>query len=303
MITHQGDPPLPLSRVIILGGSGFIGGYLARHLSTLGIEVVSVASAQIDLCQSAAVAQFERLVRRDDALVFVSALTPERGKDAGTFMKNVTMGQHVAAALERSPCAHVIYLSSDAVYADGVSLVRETSCVSPAAFYGLMHIARERMLQQAAQGSRTPFLILRPCAIYGAGDTHNAYGPNRFLRSAITERRISLFGQGEERRDHLFVGDLSRLIGLCLTHRSTGILNAATGQAVSFRMVAERVAALCESSIQVESLPRQGPITHRHFDTTALVRAFPSFQCSPLASTLAMIFEQMTEGTLALRRT
>lgn len=287
MIRHDWPTPQQPSRVVILGGSGFVGRYVVAHLASVGIETVSVASTQVDLCAPTAVEQLRQLVRSDDALVFLSALTPEKGRDIRTFMKNLAMGEHVAAALARSPCAHVSYLSSDAVYADGISLVRETSCASPAAFYGLMHVARERMLQQVVQDSRTPLLVLRPCAVYGGGDTHNAYGPNRFLRSAIADRRIRLFGQGEERRDHLFVGDLSRLIGLCLTHRTSGVLNVATGLAVSFGDLARMIASLCDDPVRIESQPRQGSVTHRHFDTTALLRAFPMFRCTPLASGLA----------------
>ena len=295
MITHHWPTPQRPPRVVVLGASGFVGRHAVAHLASGGIETVPVASSQIDLCAPTAIEQLRRLIRPDDALVFISALTPEKGRDVRTFMRNLAMGESVAAALERSPCAHVIYLSSDAVYADGISLVRETSCASPAAFYGLMHVARERMLQRALQGSRTPLLMLRPCGIYGAGDTHNAYGPNRFLRSALAERRICLFGQGEERRDHLFVADLRRLIGLCLAHRSTGLLNAATGQAVSFKAVAGLVTALCEGPIPIESAPRQSPVTHRHFDVTALMRAFPSFRMTPISEGLLEMSRQLRE--------
>lgn len=297
MIAHQCPIPQRPSRVVVLGGSGFVGRHVVAHLASLGIETVSVGSTQVDLCAPTAVEPLGQLVRSDDALVFLSALTPEKGRDVRTFMKNLTMGEHVAAALERSPCAHVIYLSSDAVYADGVSLVRETSSTSPAAFYGLMHVARERMLQQAVQSSRTPLLVLRPCGVYGDGDTHNAYGPNRFLRSAIAQRTMTLFGQGEEQRDHLCVEDLARLIGLCLAHRTSGMLNVATGRSVSFGELARMIASLCDEPVHIESQPRQGPVTHRHVDITALVRAFPTFQWTSLAAGLAEMATGMTTSS------
>jgi nucleoside-diphosphate-sugar epimerase len=37
------------------------------------------------------------------------------------------------------------------------------------------------------------------------GDPHNGYGPNRFRRLAAGGEEIVLFGEGEERRDHVQV--------------------------------------------------------------------------------------------------
>jgi nucleoside-diphosphate-sugar epimerase len=121
-------------------------------------------------------------------------------------------------------------------------------------------------------------VVLRPCAVYGAGDTHNSYGPNRFLRTAIEQKKITLFGAGEEQRDHLFIGDLTQIIRLCLLHRSTGVLNVVSGSSVSFRNVAERVIALLRDDVELVCLPRTSQITHRHFDNTASLRAFPGFE-------------------------
>ena len=51
-----------------------------------------------------------------------------------------------------------------------------------------------------------------------------------------------LFGEGEERRDHVLVDDLGELVRRMVMHRSTGVLNGATGEVHSFRAIAEMVA-------------------------------------------------------------
>jgi len=239
------------------------------------------------------------LIRADDAVVVVSAITPDKGKDVHTLMKNLTMGSHLSIFLQQHPCAHVLYISSDAVYADGMSLIRETSCASPTTFHGLMHLARERMLAQALALGRIPLMILRPCTLYGAQDTHHAYGPNRFLRGAMQQRAITLIGEGEEQRDHVALTDLARLIGFCIVHRSDGVLNVATGTSVSFARLARMVAELFEEPVRIDSQPRQSAVTHRHFDVTALMRAFPSWRPTPLREGLLETFRQLREGTHA----
>ena len=264
--------------------------------------MLAVSSAQVDFCQPESVALLQRMVRRDDALVITSALTPDKGRDVHTLMKNLMMGQHLSQFLQGAgSCAHVIYLSSDAVYADDLSLIRERSSASPTTYHGLMHLARERMVSQATTASTIPLLVLRPCALYGANDTHNGYGPNRFVRSALTDGAIVLFGQGEEERDHLFIDDLCDVMMRGLMQRSAGVLNVATGCAVSFGELANRIAALCEEPVRIDCRARQSPITHRHFDTTALIRAFPAFKTTPLSEGLSKMLDALAPRETALR--
>ncbi|MEX2008645.1 MAG: NAD-dependent epimerase/dehydratase family protein [Dongiaceae bacterium] len=130
-----------------------------------------------------------------------------------------------------------------------------------------------------------PFAALRPTLLYGAADPHNGYGPNRFRRQAEGGQPILIFGEGEERRDHVAVDDVAALAALILAHRSLGALNAATGVSVSFHDVARMVAQQFGGRVPVTSQPRQGPpphLTHRHFDIVGCHRAFPTFRVTPL---------------------
>ena len=56
------------------------------------------------------------------------------------------MGAAVCQALRASPVQHVIYISSDAVYADSDQPLTERSCAQPASLHGTMHLTREVML-------------------------------------------------------------------------------------------------------------------------------------------------------------
>ena len=278
MIKHYHSQPQSPGRVVLLGARGFLGSTLVRRLN----NAVPLGSAEVNLLEPASVEKLRGIVRDGDALVFASTLTPDKGKDTRTTMKNLAMGEHVAAVVEAVKFAHVIYISSDTVYEDDANPVRESSCASPTTLYGLMHLMRERMIWVAAQKSAAPIMVLRLCAMYGAGDTHNSYGPNRFLRTALKDRQISLFGQGEEQRDHLYVADCARLIDLCLQHRTAGTLNIATGHAVSFMDVAKTAAAVAGGEVQIKGQTRSGPVTHRHFDVTETIKAFPSLRFTPL---------------------
>ncbi len=294
MLKHHHSPPAKPERVLILGASGFIARDLARHLAEEKIEHRTIASSEIDFLQPQSVAQLQSAIGQGDAVVLASGITPDKGRDVGTLMKNLTMAQNVAAALEAAPCAHLVYISSDAVYDWRENLIRETSVRQPAELYGLTHVVREQILTLVAATAKIPLCIFCPCAIYGAGDTHNSYGPNRFLRGAIKDRTIALFGRGEETRDHIYIQDVSRLIALCLLYRSTGVINAVSGTALTFDELALMIAKIVGPDVKIAYLPRKAPITHRHFDVTERLVAFPSYVSTPLDEGLKASFLQLT---------
>lgn len=281
---HEAHPP---KRTVVLGCRGFVGSALVARLEELGWPLEPVSSADVDLTADGAAEALAGRLRADDALVFVSALTPDRGRDAATLERNVRMARHVTEALAAQPVAHLVNIGTDAVYADDANPVRESSCASPSSLHGAMHLVREVILADACRQAGVPLALLRPSLLYGPGDTHNGYGPNRFARQALAGGPVPLFGEGEEQRDHVFVDDVARLVAAVLERGSTGVLNVATGTAASFREVAETIAAAVEGEVAVEGSPRQNPITHRHFDTAATQTAFPSFAWTPLADGLS----------------
>ena len=141
-----------------------------------------------------------------------------------------------------------------------------------------MHLAREIALRAEI---RAPLAMLRPTLIYGAADPHNGYGPNRFRRLVADGNDIVLFGEGEERRDHVAIEDVAEIALRVLQQRSVGSLNVATGEVHSFRAVAEMVAALAVKPVAIKGTPRSGPMPHngyRPFDIAASRAAFPDFR-------------------------
>jgi len=286
-LTHSWPEPRQPARVVVIGVRGFVGQAIVATLAAKHVPCLALGSKDIDLTELGAAEQMTQRLRANDAIVMVSALTPDRGRDIATFMANLRMMQALCDALGRQPVGHVVNIGSDAVYPDAASLVDETTPTAPNGFHGMMHLARELMLASVA---KMPVAYLRPSLLYGAGDTHNGYGPNRYRRTAAAEGKIQLFGNGEEQRDHVYIDDVAELIWRCLAHRSSGTLNIATGKSASFREVADTVAAQFSKPVAVQGQPRaaNAVITHRHFQVAACVRAFPDFAPTPLAAGLAM---------------
>lgn len=272
-----------VQRAVVFGASGFIGKAIVSRLTKDNIPVLSLSSKEVDLSNQQSIEKISTLVKPTDSVLLLSALTPDKGKDIATFNKNIAMMANLMAALKISGCAHFIYFSSDAVYSSQSVYVNENTPAAPEDLYGLMHRTREIMVKELA----APYLILRPTLVYGDGDTHNAYGPNRFILNALSNRKISLFGGGEELRDHIAVEDVVDIAILCLRKRVEGVLNLATGNSNSFHEVASMVSNSSSLNVKIEKTVRQNPIWHRHYDITNLIKRFPQFRFKSLSEYIA----------------
>ena len=283
MLRHIFTAPTNPIRVVMLGARGFIGRALMPRLNEHKIPVLALGSDALDLTAPEAEDRLAGLLTADDVILMLSAITPDKGRDAVALIKNLAMAKAVCGAMAKVPVAHVVYVSSDAVYPFNRALVNEESPAAPIDLYGSMHRTREIMFEV----TKAPVAVLRPTLIYGAGDTHNSYGPNRFRRQFAKDGKVTLGGNGEETRDHIFVGDVADLVVRVLRHRSAGRLNLATGRSVSFLDLAKLVAERAGKPVEIATTPRSGGITHRAFDVTSCRKVFPEFVFTSLEKGLS----------------
>jgi len=276
MLKHLNIGPKSPKRVVILGANGFIGSRTKTLLESHEINHLSLTRDEIDLTSENSSANLLDLINENDTLVFISAKAPVKNEDM--LLENLVMGRNVCRAIKTKPVSHLIYISSDAVYSDSDKPLTEASPAEPTSLHGVMHLAREVMLKNAYSGS---LCVLRPTLIFGDQDPHNGYGPNSFLRLALTGKDLKLFGEGEERRDHIWIEDVCKIILKTILHKSTGTLNITSGTLLSFREIAEQVASSLNNNTKVITTPRSGPMPHngyRAFDIANTKLAFPDFQ-------------------------
>ena len=147
-----------------------------------------------------------------------------------------------------------------------------------------MHIIREKVLENKFSNK---ILILRPTMIYGVHDTHDGYGPNQFLRLVKAKKNISLFGRGEERRDHIYVDTIISVMIECILKKATGKLNLASGKVLSFYNIAKEIKKITMSRVKIKFTKRSGPMPHngfRPFDISLLRNKFKNLTIDDLKS-------------------
>lgn len=261
-------------RVVVFGAAGFVGAAIIKALNKDKYEAVPVTRKECDLADAKSVQAIKSLVKDGDIVVCAAAKAPAKNWDM--LVENVAMITHFVEGLKDKKLAYLLNISSDAIYADSMAPLTESSLIAPLSAHGMMHCMREHILEKnlsAAIGH------LRPTLIYGEDDPHNGYGPNSFIRAALANQRIELFGGGEEQRDHVYVGDVARIAARMIDEKAAYPVNAVTGQTRSFMEIAQAIKSA--APIEIASKPRSGPMPHngyRAFSNDAARKLCPDLQ-------------------------
>lgn len=220
-----------MSRMLVTGAAGFIGSHLAERLIADGHEVLGVESfsdhysrdlKELNLVCLAAEPRFE-LVEADisrDPLVdlfgdidvaFHLAARPgvrDSWTEFGGYVEANIVGSR--AVFDAAAAAHtrVVYASSSSVYGDAPSLpVSEEQALHPISPYGASKVMTEVLAGAYASSYGLDAVGLRYFTVYGPRQRPDM-GLARFIEAVVAGRDIPIYGDGHQRRDMTYVGDV-----------------------------------------------------------------------------------------------
>lgn len=270
-------------RVLITGGAGFIGSQIARAHVERGDEVVVVDSlvggcrdyvppearfCQMDIRDPALREVFEReqpqVVSHQAAQVSVSVSTREPLLDAET---NVLGTLRVATLALESGVERLVFASTGgALYGEPDRLpADEATPLRPLSPYGCAKAAAEGYLELYRRLGGLCACSLRYSNVYGPRqDPHGEAGVVAiFARALLDGRTATIFGDGEQTRDFVFVEDVVRANLLAADSRAEGPFNIGTGVGTTVSAIYKTLAALTGSSAQpAYAPPREGDVLH-----------------------------------------
>ena len=283
------------SRTVILGHSGFIGRCIHAEIARIypNTETIGLSYPDIDLCAEADLPRLEELCEPSTTVVMCSGIKKQYGDDLHIFRRNIRMIENLCRLLEKRPVRRLIFLSSAGVYGEETDnlQITESTRIAPSSYYGTAKFASERLLAQVfANQDQGTLLTLRPPLAYGPGDTSRSYGPSGFIWGAMRERKITLWGQGDELRDLVFVDDIATIVARLLFERRSATVNLATGTSVSFRQMAELAATLVPHEVEIIVRDRTKPKADQGYLNTALLELLPDLSFTELSQGMACIY-------------
>lgn len=244
-------------RVVILGAGSFVISEFIKLLNKHKIKFIPINKKKIDLVNKKSIKKLDKVIRKGDIVIFVSAIAPV--KTFKMLNDNLQICTNVFSCLRKKKIGYLLYISSDAVYSDSLYPLTEISETNPNNLHGFMHLMRENVLKLLD----TRFCIVRPTLVYGTEDPHNGYGPNQFIRLAQSKKKISLFGKGQEKRDHIHVKDVGDSLFYLFKKRYTGIVNIVSGKTNTFFKIAKKINNKYGNKLNF--VKRIGPMPHKGY--------------------------------------
>ena len=269
-------------RAIVTGGAGFIGSHVAEALVARGDEVHVLDDLTSGKPENVpAGAELHVADVREPDGVF-DTVKPERvfhlaaqasvsvSVKEPRFDAEVNVLGTVAvlvAALDHG--AQVVFASTGgAIYGECERPAREDDERRPLSPYGTSKLAGEEYLAAWNRLHGTGHVSLRYGNVYGPRqDPHGEAGVVAiFLRAVADGRRPTIFGDGNDVRDYVYVGEVARAT-LAASDRSGGVLNVATGSPTSVLDLVEAMRAATGREIDpVHGEPRLGDLRRSVLD-------------------------------------
>lgn len=146
-----------------------------------------------------------------------------------------------ASRSKNLPIRHFVYFSSSMVYGNFPEgwVTEETPC-EPLGIYGALKFAGEKIMIAYNQVFDLPYTIVRPSALYGERCVSRRVG-QIFIENALQGKEITIQGDGGDRLDFTYIGDLVQGVVRVLTHENAKnqVFNLTYGDSRSIAQMAE----------------------------------------------------------------
>ena len=270
-------------RAIVTGGAGFIGSHVVDALVAQGDEVAVIDSLVHGKKEN--VSSGAQLHVRDvrepvddlfdevqpEAVFHLAAQADVRVSvedPVGDAEVNVLGTVRILEAA-RAHGAQVVFASTGgAIYGECLEAAREDSPCEPLSPYGTAKLAGEEYIRSYNRLYGTRHIALRYGNVYGPRqDPHGEAGVVAIFLGALARgERATIFGEGLQTRDYVYVGDVARATTSALG-QDPGVFNVGTGRETSVVDLYELCGRVAGSDAEAEHAPaRLGELQRSFLD-------------------------------------
>ncbi len=281
-----------MKHALVTGCAGFIGSHLSEKLLQQGYRVTGVdvflsnyqkniklyhlsgimnhpsfRFIQGDLTQL----DLNTLLKDVDVIFHQSAMPGVRtswGKQFQDYTRhNILATQMLLEAAKFSSIQKFIYASSSSIYGETEGLVSEDRIPAPVSPYGVSKLSGEHLCRLYHTNFQVPAVMLRYFTVYGPRQRPDM-AFHRFIRQALLQQAIVIYGDGKQTRDFTFVEDVVRANLLAYEKGKDGeIYNIGGKNPVSLLKILQMIEEITGQSVQINYLdPIPGDPKHTRAD-------------------------------------
>lgn len=274
-------------KILVTGGAGFIGSHLVDLLLAQGHQVVvldnlstgkldnlpaSGDALQVEVGDICCPQTVDMATSGCDAIVHLAAVASVQASvedPCGTHQVNLVGTLNLLEAARKNTIKRFVYASSAAVYGNTEDIpVVESTRLKPLTPYAADKLAGEYYIDFYRRQYGLKPIMFRFFNIFGPRqDPSSPYSGviSIFLQRALAGQSISVFGDGEQTRDFVYVTDLVRLLeqAVSTTKNITEPMNVGNGEQTSLNQLLAAIQGFAENHLEISHYsPRPGDIRY-----------------------------------------
>ena len=317
-------------RALVTGCAGFIGSHLTEALLDGGHSVVGIDCFNDNYGRDQKLTNLRHVrewtsfefvpvdLSRGDLVEFVDSadvifhLAAEPGVRSswgtryGRYVQNnIIATHHILEASRAKPGVRVVFASSSSVYGDaGSTPSSEESPTRPISPYGQTKLGAEQLCVLHRDEFDMDIVCLRYFTVFGPRQRPDM-AFHRFLRAALHDEPITVFGDGEQTRDFTYVEDIvaATLAAGLEPVIPAEVLNIGGGAPTSLRSVLDIVEELAGRPLEVRYTPRErGDVRDTAADTSRARRLLGFAPKTSLVDGLEAEFDWMKASISSMAR-
>lgn len=257
------------ARVVVTGGSGFIGRTVVHACRQRGLPVTVVDREPFPAADHGVTSVVgdlrdahvrEHAIAPDTAgIIHLAALTSVlRSVDMPrhTYAENVAITQELLELARTRAVPRFLLASTNAVVGDvGTATITEDMPLRPLTPYGATKAACEMLLSGYAGAYGMTTCALRFTNVYGPGMSHKDSFVPRLMRAALSDTGVRVYGAGQQRRDLVHVDDIAAGVLSAWDSGYSGTAILGSGRSVAVLELVETVRQVTGRPLPVEHVP------------------------------------------------
>lgn len=254
-------------RILVTGGSGFLGQHLCRALLSAGHELINIdlkPFSEVNTVVGNILDEqlLDRVMAGQEVVFHLASLIQagESVEKPKIYIENNILGTlAVLEAMRKHQVKKFLFSSSAAIYGEPLRTpIQEDDRTIPINPYGVTKLAMEGLVSSYVYSYGITGVALRYFNLYGPGENHEpeTHAIPRFIQQIARDEEVTVWGDGSNKRDYIYIDDVVKAHLLALNlHQGYHYINLSGKNATSVNEIIHTLEEIMGKKARVKNYP------------------------------------------------